>query len=171
MKSKKSYTPCSNPKRRLPAGRTITVVHLALLTFLLCRCNSDSIEKEETVPAATLDCFPAVEDKYTYPVTPGSEEWQTANDVYSLCQLPDSVLKSISTPGLIDALRRYKRNPEQWTTVISIAYIMLDDPYFPMAAYYRNNTRLYEQSIATGYVFSAEQSDLIISLANSFVLI
>jgi len=51
-------------------------------------------------------CFPVMKDKYTYPIVPGMPEWNnfTGNHIEEFCQLPDNILKSISTPGLIDAL-------------------------------------------------------------------
>ena len=55
-------------------------------------------------------CFPDVEDKYVYPVKHGTEEWWKYNPrnictgetpIEKFCQLPDSVLNSISTLRLI----------------------------------------------------------------------
>jgi hypothetical protein len=200
------------------------------------------------------------------------EEWQTSDDVFKLVQLPDQVLKTISTEGLIDAtvlsplfssffllsssspiekwhrhyerfnsaeelfkrddagkalvkyyqavsfdciessagdenfrpldvyerifgleflftkqeilnkiehqdkqmlvstlLSKYEQKPERWMVIVPVAHIMFDDKYPPMVEYYQDNIELYDQSIGSGYVFSTEQSDLIISFANSFI--
>jgi hypothetical protein len=81
-----------------------------LLLFFLCRCTNDALHYEEgTLYNTPGVCFPEAKDKYVYPVTSGMEEWQTSEDmeaVFKLVQLPDSVLSSISTLGLIDALVR-----------------------------------------------------------------
>ena len=74
---------------------------LVLLGF--CRCTSDF---DEIIPVSD-SCFPDVKDKYTYPIVPEMIEWQTAAStdvIIEFCQLPEEVLKTISTPGLIDAL-------------------------------------------------------------------
>jgi hypothetical protein len=228
--------------------------------------------KEGSLLAPSGACYPGVEDSYTYPVLPGSKEWQTADDAYTLVQLPDGVLKSISTLGLIDALvrsplfsgsflfssstpvdtwhryyerfnsarelfkrdnaghalikyyqavdfdciessagdenfrpgfelerifgleflftrqeilneiehrhkqepvetllSRFEQYPERQRTLIPVAHVMLGDQYPPMVEYYRDHIELYKRSIGSGYVFSTEQSDLIVSLANSFI--
>jgi hypothetical protein len=81
---------------------------VSLLLFSLCRCANDASYNEEgTLNNTSGACFPETVDKYVYPITPGMKEWQTAGDmeaVFKLIQLPDSVLSSISTLGLIDAL-------------------------------------------------------------------
>lgn len=59
-----------------------------------CLCNS-------TVTAT---------DKYSYPVKPGSDEWNAAgtagglDSIYKLCQVPTNTLKTMSTLGLIQSL-------------------------------------------------------------------
>jgi hypothetical protein len=246
-----------------------------LILLLFCRCADSELPGEGTLFVSPGACFPEVSDKYTYPVLPGSDEWQPADDVFTLVQLPDDVLKTISTLGLIDALvnaplfsgfaslsstsspvetwhRHYdrfnsarelfrrkdagdalvvyyksvcfdclesfsgeerdrKRNrmletisglsllftkqeildqighqkkrelvtdflfklkqmPDMRHTVfIPMAWVMLHDEYAPIVNYYRNNTELYEQYIAWGYVYSEEQADLIISFAKNFI--
>ena len=83
---------------------------IILLLFVFCQCTNDETTTfigEDNVTISTGNCFPEVSDKYIYPIVPGMVEWQQLNsteDAYKLCQLPDGVLKSISTPGLIDAL-------------------------------------------------------------------
>ena len=81
---------------------------IILLLLIFCQCEKNKkveTECERIVYELALSpgaCFPEVSDKYVYPIVPGMAEWQ--GDVYSFCQLPDNVLKCISTPGLIDAL-------------------------------------------------------------------
>ena len=81
-----------------------------LLLLVFCRCANDmsSGENEYNLTISPGACFPEVSDKYVYPIVPGMVEWQydynTENPIDKFCQLPDKVLKSISTPGLIDAL-------------------------------------------------------------------
>ena len=78
-------------------------------------CVNDWSAEEETEPTdygLTISpgaCLPEVSDRYVYPVLPGSEEWITNANMgvrLSYCQLPENILKSISTSGLIDALMR-----------------------------------------------------------------
>ena len=80
-----------------------------LLLLVFCRCTNDMsiVENEDNFTISHSTCFPTVSDKYVYSIVPGMVEWQQLNstdDAYQLCQLPDDVLKSISTSGLIDAL-------------------------------------------------------------------
>lgn len=90
---------------------------IVLLLLVFCGCANDKLNIENSnnkiksedyrLSISPGACFPEVSDKYVYPVVPGMEEWQqleSIDDAYKLCQLPDNVLKSISTPGLIDAL-------------------------------------------------------------------
>ncbi len=249
-----------------------TIMNKLMVLLFLFFCNCSDVEN---MAELSDTCFPNVDDRYEYPVIPGTEEWSqlsSTDEAFQVCQLPDNVLKSISTTGLIDALvhsplftgyyllsssppietwyRHYSRfnstqelfnrenlgealvsyykaidldciestdrdedysltgeyerlmgleflftnqeilvktghqkkqelveafltkheqNKEHWTVIVPIAWVMLDDNYTPMVEYYENNTGLYEQSILLGYVFSTEQSDLIISIANSYI--
>ena len=92
---------------------------LLLLVFCSCANNqtpeNEWLEKEhnpvqynECTTISYGECFPEVSDKYVYSVVPGTEEWEqfvkTIEDTYKVSQLPNDVLRSISTPGLIDAL-------------------------------------------------------------------
>jgi len=79
-------------------------VKFIIFLLLFCQCTNDSMVEGGRLSTLPGACFPEVSDKYIYPVTPGMEEWQKSDDIYSLVQLPDGVLKSISTFGLIDAL-------------------------------------------------------------------
>ena len=49
------------------------------------------------------DCFPGVVDAYSYPIKIWTEEWYNMlpDEKMNACQLPDDVLKSISSLGLI----------------------------------------------------------------------
>ena len=83
---------------------------IILFLLVFCQCANDQKTVDENEFGLTIssgECFPEVSDQYVYPVIPGMEEWQqleSIDDAYKLVQLPDEVLKSISTPGLIDAL-------------------------------------------------------------------
>jgi len=78
---------------------------LLLLVFFQCT-SGIIIDNEYDLSISPGNCFPETSDKYVYPIVPGMIEWQTANsdELLKFCQLPDDILKSISTPGLIDAL-------------------------------------------------------------------
>ncbi len=84
----------------------------ALFLFALVSC-----EKKENANLDTLgnvqkentekNCYANPDDKYEYTVVPGMKQWQelaSIDEAFEICQLPDDVLKSISTKGLIDAL-------------------------------------------------------------------
>ena len=93
---------------------------LLLLALVICGCTKEKKEKEPEInwepceyeftissPSAGA-CFPEVCDKYVYPIVPGMKEWinldPSEDPTKKFCQLPDKVLQSISTQGLIDAL-------------------------------------------------------------------
>jgi len=72
---------------------------LFLIFLVLIQCTKE--------PNHSCISFPKVKDSYKYPIVPGMKEWQqlkSTDDAYKLCQLPDDIIKSISTQGLIDAL-------------------------------------------------------------------
>lgn len=85
---------------------------LALLVSISCEFKEEnrnliSSDGSQITTRGSGTCFPEVVDKYVYPVVPGMEEWNQAiypDSPIKFCQLPAGVLKSISTPGLIDAL-------------------------------------------------------------------
>jgi hypothetical protein len=89
---------------------------IILSLFIICQCSKDVvnqdilIEEDHNWGLILHDgaCFPDVSDKYVYPIVPGMEEWNNLGcfetPVEIFCQLPDSILKTISTSGLIDAL-------------------------------------------------------------------
>ena len=82
--------------------KTNKYIILAVLFF--CRCTDNHTVEKGRLTVTPDNCFPTVSDTYVYPVTPGMEEWIKSDDNFAFVQLPDKVLKSISTPGLIDAL-------------------------------------------------------------------
>ena len=82
---------------------------IILFFLFFCQCANDKMIVDENEFNLTISpgaCFPEISDKYIY--SDSKEDWIEANQVIdgtlTLCQLPDDVLKSISTPGLIDAL-------------------------------------------------------------------
>jgi len=90
---------------------------MIILLIVFCGCANDMTIEKDKIIKEDLEfdltvyrgaCFPEVSDKYVYPIVPGMEEWLEANQVIGgtliFNQLPDTVLKSISTTGLIDAL-------------------------------------------------------------------
>jgi len=88
---------------------------ILLLVLTISGCSKNNREPEPEVnwepceseliisPPSAGVCFPEVCDKYVYPIVPGMKEWDELRYL-DFCQLPDKVLKSISTHGLIDAL-------------------------------------------------------------------
>ena len=92
---------------------------LILLLLVFCRCTKDHtqgkedkvnepIQYDERTTISTGECFPIVSDRYVFIVPQTEEGWlqffEVYDDLYEFSQLSDDVLKSISTPGLIDAL-------------------------------------------------------------------
>jgi len=63
----------------------------------------ENSEKDYTIWISEGNCFPDVADKYSYPIKNEIETWKKMTDDKRMnaCQLPDDVLKSISTLGLI----------------------------------------------------------------------
>ena len=86
-----------------------------MFSFLFCQCTHHNAEDESAVPEGELvipegeliipeGCFfPDVMDKYSYPIEYGTMEWKKIHpdDWLNASQLPDDVLKSISSLGLI----------------------------------------------------------------------
>jgi hypothetical protein len=78
---------------------------LSILCFF-CQCNNNAEENTGTL-SASESFLPVVNDSYVYPVVPGTDAWKnlgSTENVYKVCQLPDNVLKSISTLGLIRSI-------------------------------------------------------------------
>jgi len=84
-----------------------------ILVFLsvlisLCQCTNraevtDSIKRDNLI-LTRGECLPDVADKFVYPIFPGTEEWKnigSLEEAINAFQLPDNVLKNISTLGLI----------------------------------------------------------------------
>ncbi len=73
---------------------------LAIVLMFSCTRTEGVIEKE-------CDCIsiPVPDDTYIYPIRPGDKAWSLLVNGYErveACQLPDSLLKIISTQGLIE---------------------------------------------------------------------
>ncbi|GHS88065.1 hypothetical protein FACS1894201_09490 [Bacteroidia bacterium] len=73
-------------------NKIIACFCLVTIACLLFRCTDKEPKSD--------GCLPDVADKYIYPIVPGMTEWRSIN-MYEYCQLPDSILHSISTTGLI----------------------------------------------------------------------
>ena len=100
--------------------KTLTCI-LVLLFFSACKGLTDIEEPEDDTDAEYLakwhsmlaGCLPEVEDRYLYPAVPGSVAWANAAKegeqysyagIFRAMQLPDDVLKNISTPGLLRSI-------------------------------------------------------------------
>ncbi len=74
------------------------IMMLLMMLFALFSCKKEEI--------ANIDCKPYVApaDAYHYPVLPGTPEWLalgTTEARWQACQIPDNVLNTISTDGLV----------------------------------------------------------------------
>ena len=78
-------------------------LHLLFLTgivFISFSCSKEKIEKKMN----NCNCYEfSVSDVYDYPITPSSPEWAEYGQD-SACQMPLSVLKGISTAGLLQSV-------------------------------------------------------------------
>lgn len=75
-------------------------IFLWVLTFLI---SCEKKEKDDT--GCNCISMPSPSDTYVYPVRPGSSEWQLLTDGYQrieACQVPDHLLKVMSTNGLVE---------------------------------------------------------------------
>ncbi|MDR1722542.1 MAG: hypothetical protein LBR84_01215, partial [Tannerella sp.] len=81
-------------------------VFYILLFFSLTQCSDTSIGDDINLLKNSTECFPYTTDKYIYPIQFGSEEWMALTDEEkeNYSQLPQEVLTSISTCGLIQSL-------------------------------------------------------------------
>jgi len=88
---------------------------IPFLCLLFCQCSNNELAENNKngntntgkLVINTSNVLPDVEDKYTYPIVPGTDEWaalSSTDEVYRVSQLPDSVLHSISTFGLIRSI-------------------------------------------------------------------
>ena len=97
---------------------------MILLLFVFCQCANENKKTPEAEECETIqyeecetiqyddlttiscgDCFPEVSDRYVHPPMSYEDVPFFLNDPYNeRFQVPDDVLKSLSTPGLIDAL-------------------------------------------------------------------
>ena len=86
---------------------------LLLLVFYQCANDNKVTTEEEECMKIQYDglttiscgvCFPVVSDKYVHPPMQNERPFFNEDPYNERYQVPDDVLKSISTPGLIDAL-------------------------------------------------------------------
>jgi hypothetical protein len=73
--------------------------------LFLCQCTNQTDEFNwDNLMITPGMCLPDVADKYVFPIVSGTEEWkklESQEEVLKVYQIPDDVLKTISTPGLI----------------------------------------------------------------------
>lgn len=77
-----------------------------IFSFLFCQCSKKEVEIEPAEGELIIIegcCYPEVSDMYSFPIKYETEEWYKLDidERLGVCQLPDNVLKSISTLGLI----------------------------------------------------------------------
>ena len=68
-----------------------------ILSFLLISCSAQPMYDKAT-------------DAYEFPVRPGMEEWKafrTHGEMLEACQVPESILKTMSTEGLVETVLCY----------------------------------------------------------------
>ena len=78
---------------------------------------SSSCKKEK--PDIDCNTYPVPSDTYKYPILPGTPAWanlKTGDEMLQACQIPDSVLPTISTEGLIQSWLDMPLNNEIFMT-------------------------------------------------------
>lgn len=68
-----------------------------ILSFLVISCSAQPTYNKTT-------------DAYEFPIKPGMEEWRafrTHDEMLAACQIPESVLKTMSTEGLVETVLNY----------------------------------------------------------------
>ena len=78
-----------------------TLLCLSLLCSLYLNVSAVSNDSTSTYPINT---------PYEYPITPESEEWlemSSHSERVNACQVPDSLLKNMSTSALIETISNY----------------------------------------------------------------
>lgn len=68
-----------------------------ILAFLLISCSAQPIYEKTT-------------DAYEFPIRPGMEEWKafrSHGEMLEACQVPESILKTMSTEGLVETVLSY----------------------------------------------------------------
>lgn len=75
---------------------------IILFVFIsLSSCN-----KKDNLPTVVCENIPKPSDTYIYPIRPGTSQWKnltSGDERLQACQIPDSVLATISTDGLIQS--------------------------------------------------------------------
>lgn len=77
-------------------------LYFIILVFTLTGCD----KIPEDVPDDNCQAF-EYSDTYQYPIVPGTEDWKSLGstvDKYTACLIPDQVLTTISTEGLLESL-------------------------------------------------------------------
>ena len=124
-------------------NKIIVIVTVISLSCLFCQCTKHAGSREENIfPTGEMiitegDCFPDVADKYVYPIKYGTDEWYMlfpdAEKFIKEWQLPDDVLKSISTLGLI-------------CSFIDVPYLIMEGyQYSSDSSPLRTSYRIYSQ--------------------------
>lgn len=75
----------------------IVVIIIAISQFTVTACAQHKIDSNNT-------------DAYEYPIKAGTEKWKALsshNEMVAVCQIPENILKDISTAGLIETVLNY----------------------------------------------------------------
>lgn len=118
--------------------KKIESLPLVLVCLLLFSCGSEEETKTDTpnygflapVSAenytkliASEECtnIPRPADTYVYPIAPGTDAWiklheKGLNEVIKACQVPDYILRKISTPAVIQTFFDYPFSMELWAS-------------------------------------------------------
>lgn len=77
-----------------------------ILTFLCVI----SLISNTTFTSAAMDNEGSIEIPYVFPITPGTTEWEeleTIEDKINACQIPDDILRNLSTSALLETISNY----------------------------------------------------------------
>lgn len=91
-------------------NKSIIVVFGLIVSLLIFGCEKDSYQPPTDEEILGNVVKPEIVDEYIYPIQPGMPEWADFDshmEMIQACELPDSVLKNISTWGLLETCFKY----------------------------------------------------------------
>jgi hypothetical protein len=118
--------------------------------LLLTACDTNLEFKYGELIQAKLDCMgmPRPDDSYNYPVYPGMPEWsefKTTEDMVAAIQVPENILKKMSTQAVIQAIWEY---PLLWEVVFRLQYQMDFDGVFSNNSAYKELIKRVDAGIS-----------------------
>jgi len=92
------------------SNRKLLITAILITGAILIQCKKESDQPPTDGEILGNVIKPEIIDEYIYPIQPGTPEWAAFtnhDEMLEACQLPDAVLKSISTWGLVQTCFNY----------------------------------------------------------------